>query len=94
MKQVKGKAHNIDRVLFGRYTLSNTPWSNDIALYCTQKPILTKGIIAYIVPEGHVFKTAKPIVEVEKLPDFRNELPHKVPLRLCGKRNQDIMHFT
>ena len=72
MKQVKGKAHNIDRVLFGRYTLSNTPWSNDIALYCTQKPILTKGIIAYIVPEGHVFKTAKPIVEVEKLPDFRN----------------------
>lgn len=72
MKEIKGKPENLNNPIIGKLYLKNNLFAKSKILYCTKKPLFDFGIKAYVVPSGYLFKTSKPIIEVNSCLPFDN----------------------
>ncbi len=65
MKSINGNIKNLNEKLFGRFSVRNSIFTKKRILFCENRPFITWGIIAYIVPKGKSFNTNTPILEIE-----------------------------
>ena len=72
MKEILGVPHNFENSFIGKLTHKLNLFKRNQILFCDKKPLIEKGLVAYIVPKGKTFKTLLPVIEIEgKLP-FEN----------------------
>jgi His-Xaa-Ser system radical SAM maturase HxsC len=72
LKRISGTVKNTTELIIGSFSKTNNFLHNNRIVYCTKKPLLTSGILAYIVPEDKSFKTSKPIFETQNNIPFKN----------------------
>lgn len=81
MKEVKGIPRNVNKTIIGKFCSKNNFFEQNKILYCTQKPFISTGIKAFIVPSEHLFNTNIPIIEIKN----NENLPFE---------NGDIINFS